>query len=149
MKDMQMFTRQFIDQGRESLTHLRENLARLNRRVRVLIVDNDPDDVMMLQRELRPFDIDMEVAYTGKEAVDLLTRKAFDFLFLDIKLNGFSGLDVLRQMLSKAIKVPAIVLTGAYGEDSPQTQEAWKLGALFVIQKPLRQDQLSAIFGRP
>lgn len=141
-----IFRREIV--GQESLQNFKQNMASLHRPAKILIVDDNRDDVEMLKNQLKHFDCVIDVAYDGKSAVKLLSEVAFDFMLLDIKLNGFSGLDVLKSCAALSIRVPVIVLTGAHSDDSLQAQEAFKLGALFVAMKPLRDEQLQAIFAR-
>lgn len=65
-------------------------------------------------------------------------------LVLDVRLPGVSGLDLQRQLAGMEIRTPIIFITG-YG-DVPMTVRAMKEGALEVLTKPVRgQDLLDAI----
>jgi FixJ family two-component response regulator len=80
-------------------------------------------------------------------ARDYLEAKRTDSpscLVLDVRLPGVSGLDLQRQLAGMEIRTPIIFITG-HG-DVPMTVRAMKEGALEVLTKPVRgQDLLDAI----
>lgn len=144
---MKMFCQQ---QGREALEEFRSNMARNTSKTRILIVEDCPADTEILLNEFEEFKAvtEIQIAHNGYEAVEMLKANSYDLMFLDIKLNGFSGLDVLIECARLLIRVPVIVLSGAYRDDSDQIKEAWKFNILFAAEKPLRRDQIACILGR-
>lgn len=111
---------------------------------KILIVDDekDPRDVIKGYL-LRHLECEVEVASNGKSALDLLSKQNFDLLLLDIKMQGISGMDVLRKAKALYPKTDIMMIT-AY--DSHQVaKEALKEGALDCIIKP---SSLEAIFGK-
>src|SRR3984957_310337 len=80
-------------------------------------------------------------------AQDFLSSKRPDVpgcLVLDIRLPGFSGLQLQRKLADADIKIPIVFMTG-HG-DIPMTVKAMKAGAVEFLTKPFRdQDLLDAI----
>ncbi len=109
-------------------------------RVRVLIVDDDADDYVMLRDLLvevqdSKFTVDWASSYeTGKAE---LAKKAHDVCFFDFRLGGRTGLDLLKESIAEGCKIPIILLTG-YGEHEVDL-EAMQLGAADYLIK----DQIS------
>ena len=138
-----------LDQGRRALAAVTQIAEGQSKPKRILIVENDPADLELLRAELEQFQCEVETVMHGDEAIKKLLNGHFDLMFLDLKLNGMSGLDVLVKCLQLAIEIPAIVLTGTFTEGSPEADKAWELGALFVARKPMRREQLNIIFNIP
>ena len=66
-----------------------------DRRGRVLVAD-DEKTMLELFRETLAGDWDVRVARDGEEAADLLERESFDVAFLDLRMPGRDGAEVLR-----------------------------------------------------
>src|SRR5713226_5666770 len=80
---------------------------------------------------------------TFTTAQDFLNYKRPDVpacLVLDVRLPGFSGLDLQRELSQKGSPIPIIFITG-HG-DIPMSVEAMKAGAVEFLTKPVRDQQL-------
>jgi signal transduction histidine kinase len=104
--------------------------------IRVLLIDDDEDDYLLLKDLLakvrgKTFKIDWAASFDeGKSA---LAEKIHDVCFLDYRLGGRTGLDLLKEAITEGCKIPIIVLTG-YGEPEADL-EAMKLGAADYLVK--------------
>lgn len=88
----------------------------------------------------------VQVAATGEEASELISKADFDIVITDVRLPGKSGLDLVREI--KAIKpyVKSVVIT-AY----PSVElavEAMKEGAIDYLAKPVEPEKLEEIVQR-
>src|SRR5205085_11910285 len=100
-----------------------------SRRRRVLIVDDDPNDVEFLERGLIRAGADVDVARGGQEALDYLLgahadrHNAPSLVLLDLKLPGMGGLEVLARIKADPAtrRIPVIVLAS---RDRPQVGQA-------------------------
>ncbi len=103
--------------------------------MRVLVVDDDVLDRQAARRALAATGMATEVAEAerGGEALELLAQTGFDAVLLDFRLPDFDGLEVLREMASRRLNVPTIVMTG-YGDDSVAA-ELMKAGAADYLPK--------------
>jgi len=81
----------------------------------VLIADDDPNMVRLLQRMLRnqPALQEVIVAHTGSEALAQLTVRRVDLVLLDLVMPDMDGLQLLRQMAERGLaNIPVIVISG-------------------------------------
>jgi FixJ family two-component response regulator len=106
----------------------------------VFVVDDD--------QEMRDSLSDLFGA-VGRRVVTFSSSEAFlqsfdstepSCLVLDVRMPGMDGIELLREMRSRSLSVPTVVIT-AYG-DVPMAVDALKLGASDFIQKPYRAQSL-------
>lgn len=96
-------------------------IERLHRPVRrVLIVDDEPKMVQLLQRMLHshlPMDACL-AAHNGSEALQLLQMERPDLVLLDLHMEGGDGQVLLEQMVRKPVlaAIPVIIISG-HGQD--------------------------------
>jgi FixJ family two-component response regulator len=110
----------------------------------VFVVDDDASVREAIQSLIRSVGLHVEAFASAQ---DFLRSKRPDVpgcLVLDIRLPGFSGLQLQRKLADAGIKIPIVFMTG-HG-DIPMTVKAMKAGAVEFLTKPFRdQDLLDAI----
>lgn len=120
--------------------------------VRVLVIEDDPDDRRLLMRQLRKSKIDELVKFIedGKEAFDFLSTlpPAEPFhdliaIFLDLKLPSMSGLELLRRIkkIPRLQNIPVIVMTASL--DPKDFEECHQLKVTAYISKPVTFDSFA------
>ena len=82
-----------------------------------------------------------ETAASGFEALEKLNEIAFDLLFVDIKMPGMDGLELLEKIKADYPETMVIIIT-AYGSIESAVK-AMKIGASDYLLKPFRPEQLS------
>ncbi|MCF8051420.1 MAG: sigma-54 dependent transcriptional regulator [Desulfobacterales bacterium] len=85
----------------------------------------------------------VETAVSGEEALEIIKKKRFDILLVDIRMEGISGLEVLRQVTESDPDVAVIMIT-AYGSISTAI-EAMKNGARDYLLKPFDPEELGVL----
>jgi len=107
----------------------------------VLIVDDEPALLDVIEPYLRDDGFAVVRASDGPSAVDAFTRSAPDLVILDVNLPGFPGTDVLQRM--RAVRdVPVILLTARTGEVDRVV--GLELGADDYVGKPFSPRELVA-----
>ena len=105
---------------------------------RVLVVDDEPAirDTMRMILDYEGYET--LLAASGEEGLAAIERDAPDMVFLDIKMPGLDGLEVLNRLRNTNDTVP-VVIVSAHGSTSTAL-EAGRLGAFRFIEKPLSKD---------
>jgi diguanylate cyclase (GGDEF)-like protein len=110
---------------------------------RILIVDDEPAIVELLEEHLQSEGYDTEHAFSGEEALSRLDKSAPDLVILDLMLPGMDGYEVCRLMQADARlnHVPVIMLTARSAV--PNKVLGYQRGADDYIVKPFDPDELS------
>src|SRR5450755_1161697 len=84
------------------------------RRKQLLVVEDNPAEQLSIRELLGYKDVDVTVAATGKEALELVREKSFDCAVLDLRLPDMTGFEVLEQLgeEAKVRDLPVVVFTG-------------------------------------
>ncbi|RNI28047.1 response regulator [Rufibacter immobilis] len=106
-------------------------------KVRLLIVDDDEVDRMIIKRSLRTAKVEatVQTAALGAEALEALEQETFDFIFIDFMLPDMNGLELLQIIREKGITTPVQVVTSQ--GDERIAVEAMKTGASDYLPKTL------------
>jgi two-component system nitrogen regulation response regulator NtrX len=107
-------------------------------KARILVIDDEPAirDTMRMILEYDGHDV--VLAAGGAEGLALADRESPDLVFLDIKMPGMDGLEVLTRLRATNDALP-VVIVSAHGTASTAL-EAGRLGAFRFIEKPLSKD---------
>lgn len=108
---------------------------------RVLLVDDDPDLLTLLELTLKIAGYDVARAESGEQAKGLLAEFKPHVMILDIMMPGISGFDVLRELRSHTPSPPEVVVLSARTgiNDVIESQE---LGAFTYLFKPVTRSKL-------
>jgi two-component system phosphate regulon sensor histidine kinase PhoR len=113
-----------------------------DRRVRVLVVDDEFGMREGCRRILAPSGHEVTAAETGEQALDVFRAGAFDLALIDLKMPGISGIDLLSRLREADPDLLCIVIT-AYASLETAVQ-ATKTGAYDYLAKPFTPDELTA-----
>jgi HAMP domain-containing protein/CheY-like chemotaxis protein/signal transduction histidine kinase len=105
------------------------------RRKRLLVVEDDPGEQLSIQALLGYDDIDIQVAATGAEALEVVTQQPFDCVVLDLRLPDMSGFDILERFrdVPSLNNLPVVVFTGK--DLSPEEDARLHMLARSVVVK--------------
>ncbi|MBN1794275.1 MAG: response regulator [Candidatus Omnitrophica bacterium] len=125
--------------------------------MRILLVDDNPTDCLILERILQKhsdmFSYQLTKAHSAEDAVRMLDTERFDIALLDYNLPGKNGLAILGHIQSKGIETPVIMVTGQGDEqiavkamkegayDYIVKQEGYAMTVPFIIQRVLEEFQ--------
>jgi two-component system, NtrC family, response regulator PilR len=110
---------------------------------KVLVVDDEPDLLELLELTLSRMGLDTTRAQNVGEAIRLLDTQGFDLCLTDMRLPDGEGLAVVEHITEKGLDVPVAVIT-AFGS-AENAVAALKAGAFDYLAKPVALEQLRAL----
>jgi DNA-binding NtrC family response regulator len=108
---------------------------------RALVVDDEQDFLETLVNRLGKRSIDSTGVKSGEEAIEVMKKKLFDVVILDIKMpGGMDGIETLREMKKIQPLAEVILLTGHASVET--SIEGMRLGAFDYLIKPIKLEEL-------
>jgi two-component system, NtrC family, response regulator HydG len=107
---------------------------------RILIVDDEQVVCDAIARHLRDAGFDVQVAYSGMTALDVIKDRIFDLALIDIRMPRISGFDVLQALKQKNSEAKAIMMTAF--ADIKSAVNSISMGASDIISKPVDIDEV-------
>ena len=109
--------------------------------VRILLIDDDPEFCSLLNDYLELNSISLTCSHDGQSGLDILDRRAFDLILLDMFLPDINGLDVLRRI--RRMQSPPVVMLSAHNEETDRII-ALEIGADDYVPKAFSSRELLA-----
>lgn len=113
------------------------------RSLRILIADDQPANLMVLQRLLEKAGHRPHPVVSGDDVLNAIASDSFDVVIVDLHMPGLGGIDVIKQakfMQVGHVRVPFIVLTADATSDT--VKECNRAGAFGFLAKPIVIPQL-------
>ncbi len=110
---------------------------------KVLVIDDEPDLLELLELTLSRMGLDTTRAQSVAEAIKTLDNQTFDLCLTDMRLPDGEGLRVVEHITEKGLDVPVAVIT-AFGS-AENAVAALKAGAFDYLAKPVALEQLRAL----
>src|SRR4051812_7604210 len=106
--------------------------------VTVLLVDDNPDNLRLLEILLEPLGFHLVLAGSGEEALRHLLTDDIALILLDVQMPGMDGFETARHIKERerTRDIPIVFLT-AYGDDAARVAEGFSTGAVDYLTKPL------------
>ncbi len=115
-------------------------MTRSGSTARILVIDDDAAIRDSLRMILEYQGYAVMTAATGDEGAALVEREAPDLVFLDIKMPGMDGLEVLQRLTHLTDVTPIVVMSGHATIST--AVEATRLGAFDFMEKPLETERV-------
>ena len=113
---------------------------------KILIVDDEPNMLLVLEAMLKREKYEVATASEGLEALELLKNDDVAVVITDLKMPKLDGLGLLSEIEKNYPSIPVIVIT-AHGTIATAV-EALKKGAFDYITKPFDQDDLKNVISK-
>jgi two-component system NtrC family sensor kinase len=113
-----------------------------NKKIKLLLVDDEKSFVKVLSKRLNRRNIEVTTTFSGAEAIQALRREDFDVAVLDLKMEDMDGLEVLKIFKKMYSEMEVIILSGHESEQA--AQEGIKFGAFDYLSKPCDIEKLIA-----
>ena len=111
--------------------------------IKILIVDDELGICDILKKTFKPIGFTVLIAQNGVEAISIVKKDKPKLIFLDIKMLGLSGLEVLKEI--KKIDKSAKVIMLSVMDDESTINQARDLGADAFISKPFMSEHLEEV----
>lgn len=109
----------------------------------VLIVDDDPDDLVALEATLEPLGLEVVKANGGEDALMRILERDFAVVILDLmmpRLNGFEAAALIRRR-ERCRELPILILTG-FDEDGARALPGYPPPPVEYMRKPVLPENL-------
>ncbi|GAA6166431.1 response regulator [Sessilibacter corallicola] len=119
------------------------------RKLKILAVDDNPANLMLVREFLSNLGIDVTTANTGQDAIKACENKRFDMIFMDIQMpdiDGIAATKVIRENQPAGLRTPIVALTAHAVND--RKSELLLAGLDDYLSKPITQEQLSHVIQR-
>lgn len=121
----------------ENVVTLIKDARRSKESALILVVDDDPGTCMTLKNILIKKSYSVGIAQTGDEAITMAKDKAFDIIFIDMKLPTINGLQTYLAIKELNPEAVAIIMTGYRQQMADLVEEALESHAYTCLYKPL------------
>jgi len=111
---------------------------------KILVVDDQPDNVFILQDKLEREGFDVYTAYDGPSGIKKATEVTPDLVLLDVMMPGMSGFEACKILTEtdSTKNIPVILVTALTG--SEDLTEGLSAGAFDYVKKPFNRSELIA-----
>jgi two-component system, cell cycle sensor histidine kinase and response regulator CckA len=103
--------------------------------LRLLIAEDDPSDLDLTLRELKKSGLSLQIesVSTRSAFVEILNSKPIDIVLSDFRMDGWTGIDALTEIIKLDADIPLILVTGTLGD--LKAVESIKLGVTDYVLK--------------
>lgn len=108
--------------------------------IKTLVIDDEKNILESVKMVLNYENYQVDTTNNGMDGIALFKKNRYDIVLLDVKMPGFGGLDVLKNLKEINPFSEVIMISGHSGIE--EAVEASKLGAFDFLEKPLSRDKL-------
>ena len=116
------------------------------RSVRILVVDDEAQVRTMIRSTLERQGLDVDVAASGRQALELLELNNFDLVLTDIVMQDVNGIALLERIRLRHPDLPVVMVTAVH--DIGVAIDSMRRGAYDYLLKPFENEQLMSTVRR-
>lgn len=115
----------------------------MEKKPRILIVDDNKVNVELLRSQLKPYQYELEVSYDGEDALAKIASRPPDLVLLDLMMPKISGFEICKSIKQNKETqfIPVIVITAL--QELDDKLKAIELGADDFLVKPINRLELT------
>lgn len=110
---------------------------------KVIIIDDDLTILKSLRILLEVFDYQTVCFESALDFLQAYTPDFAGYLLIDLQMPGMSGVDLLRELKRRDIRMPVVIMT-AYA-DKENIQRVIDVSQVAILEKPFASDELRRI----
>lgn len=105
-----------------------------NERKKILIVEDEPMSVMVIERILKGYEFDLVIAVDGVDAIEKFKTNLIDLVIMDLYMPKMDGFEASKRIKQLSKDIPIIVIsTTLIGEEELKRD----IGIDYLLSKPL------------
>ncbi len=124
-----------------------EEMGKAGKGALIMVVDDDPGTCVIFKDVLMEAGYRVGIAHTGEEAIAMAREKAYDIIFIDVKLPTINGLETYLGIRGVNPEVVAVMMTAYHQEVAELVEEALKNDAYTCLYKPLDMGEVVRLIG--
>jgi ATP-dependent Lon protease len=128
------------------LEHLAVKVLMMNRKARILIVDDEEIARKNLAHVLKKEEYDVVAVADGQQALSALETGEFDVVLTDLRMGKIDGMDLLERVKVRHPETRVVLVTGY--ATVPSAIEAMQKGAFHYLAKPFKLEDVRATIKR-
>jgi DNA-binding response OmpR family regulator len=109
--------------------------------VRILVVDDEPDTVGLIEITLKPAGFLIDKVFSAEEALDRIRSDSFDLLLLDVMMPDMDGFEIVEKLREESTPLPPFLFLTAKGR-LVDVERGEALGAAGYLVKPATRGEL-------
>lgn len=123
-----------------------KNIAMEKQLINILLVDDELANLLVLKMLMADLNVNLSVALSGEDALKQVLRTDFAVILLDVLMPTLNGFDTARLIRSRprSSRTPIIFVTAASDEPGFPIEDAYALGAVDYLLKPVNATILRA-----
>jgi DNA-binding NtrC family response regulator len=118
----------------------------LTQSIKILVIDDEEGVRESFKMILKIKDYDVDVFGDGESAIAALKKDVYDMAFIDYKLPGIDGIEVLKKIKEIDASLEVVIVTAYASEQSHAN--AITLGALEYLRKPFLMEEIYELVER-
>jgi putative two-component system response regulator len=120
------------------------NLPKFDRPLHILAVDDDPTNLIVIDKMLAPYSCNVQKVTSGREALDAVWKELPDVILLDVMMPGMDGFEVCKKLKgSESTRLVPIIIVTALQEREDRINGI-QAGCDDFISKPIDRLELIA-----
>ena len=112
------------------------------KKCKVLIVDDIPDNVEAVSEMIQEFNFDIQKAFSGKEAIEMIDSFLPNIILLDLMMPNTNGWDVIEYVRSKFDKSQMAIIVTSLLSNKDNIDECYEMGINDYVTKPIIKSRL-------
>ncbi len=113
---------------------------------RILVIDDDEAIRKSFSLTLEDTEYQVDTAESGEKGLEMEKEDNYDLIYLDLKMPGMNGTEVLREIRKIDNAVPVYIVTAFHTEFMAELKELRNEGIRFeLLQKPVESDDIITI----
>jgi len=113
---------------------------------RILVVDDEPPIRTMIAATLERQGYDVQMAASGREAIELLTKNDFDLVLTEVAFRDWDGIGLMEDIQAQRPQLPVVMVTAVH--EISVAIDSMHRGAYDYLLKPFEREHLLATVER-